>query len=78
MYLVFNDVDVYSSCADGKKYLVFVLTDKSKEMLENYKKLWDEIKKEIRTIKGGIEPFEFEKYVMKIKFESDNELPLKK
>ena len=76
LYLVFNDVDVYFSCVDGKKYLV--LTDKDKEMLEIYEKLWDEIKKEIRTVKRGIEPFEYEKDVMKIRFESDNGLPLNK
>ena len=35
-------------------------------------------KKEIRTIKGEIEPFEYEKDVMRMKFESDNGLPLNK
>ena len=78
LHLVFNDVDVYFSCVNGEKYLVFALEDKNKEMLENYKKLWDEIKKEIRTIKGGIEPFESEKDAMKIRFESNIELPLNK
>ena len=78
LHLVFNDVDVYFSCFNEEKYLVFALTDKNKEMLENYKELWDKIKKEIRTIKGGIEPSEFEKDVMKIRFESDNRLPLNK
>ena len=78
LYLVFNDVDVYFSYIDEEKYLVFTLTDKNKEMLENYKELWDKVKEEIRTIKGGIEPFEFKKDVMKIGFESDNELPSKK
>ena len=45
-------------------------------MLENYKKLWDEVKEEIRTIKGGIEPFVYQKDVMRINFESENGLPL--
>ena len=52
------------------------LTDKNEEILENYKELWVKIKKEIRTIKGEIEPFEFKKDVMKIKFKSGNELSL--
>ena len=78
LYLVFNDVDAYFSCADGEKYLVFALTDQNKEMLENYEKPWDEIKKEIRTVKGGIEPFEYEKDVMKFRFESENGLLLNK
>ena len=44
LYIVFNGVDVYFSCVDGKKYLVFALTNKNKEMLENYRKIWYEIK----------------------------------
>ena len=50
----------------------------TKKVLENYKKLWDEIKEEIRTIKGGIEPFEYVKDYMRIRFESDNGLLLNK
>ena len=47
-------------------------------MLENYKNLWNEVREEIRTIKGGIEQFEHEKDAMRIEFESDNGLPLGK
>ena len=57
------------------RYLVFALTDKKREALENYKELWDEIKDEIETIKG-IEPIKYEKDFMKIKFESNDDLPL--
>ena len=73
LYLLFNNVDAYFECIDGNKYLVFALTDKNKRALENYK----EIKEEIRTIRG-IEPFEYEKDIMKIRFESDYGLPLGK
>ena len=38
LYIVFNGIDVYFSCVDGKKYLVFALTNKNKEMLENTEK----------------------------------------
>ena len=48
LYLVFNDVDAYFECTDENKYLVFVLTDKNRKALENYRELWDEIKDEIR------------------------------
>ena len=74
---VFNDVDTYFEWIYEKKYLVFALTDKNKKALENYRELWDEIKEEIRTIRG-IEPFKFEKDVIKIRFESDYGLPLGK
>ena len=53
----------------------FVLTDKNREALENYKELWDETKDEIETIRG-IEPIKYEKDFMKIKFEPDDDLPL--
>ena len=78
MYLIFNDVDAYFELVGENKYLVFVPTDKNKRVLENLKKLWNEVKEEIRKIKGGIELFEYEKDVMRIKFESDNGLPLDK
>ena len=58
------------------------MTDKNiriLEVLENYKKLWDKVKEEIRTINVGIKPFEFKKDVIKINFESDDiKLPLNK
>ena len=79
LYLAFNNVDIYFSCIDEEKYLVFALTDKNKEMLENYRRHWDKVKEEIKTIKGGIEPFEFKEDVMKINFKSDDiKLPLNK
>ena len=46
-------------------------------MLEKCKKLWDEIKYHIQTINDG-KSGEFEKDCMKIKFNSDNDLPLNK
>ena len=78
-YLVFIKVDGYFLCADnGMKYLTFAPTEKNKEMLENYKKLWDEVKEEIRTIKGASEPFEYENNYMKCRFESEYGLPMGK
>ena len=78
MYLLFYDVDVYFSCVGGENYLVFALRNNNKEVLENYRILWDEVKEEIRTIKGEIEPFEYEKDYMRIRFESDNGFLLNK
>ena len=50
-YLAFNDLDAYFECIDGNKCLVFALTDKNREELENCKELWSEIKDESRTIR---------------------------
>ena len=55
LYLVFNGVDAYFERIDENKYLVFAITDKDREILENYKEIWTEMKDEIETIRG-IEP----------------------
>ena len=46
-------------------------------MLEKYTKLWEEIKYLIKTIDGG-KSGEYEKDFMRIKFNSDDDLPLNK
>ena len=45
--------------------------------LENYTKLWEEIKDQIELISGN-KPIEYKKDFMKIKFKSDDGLPLGK
>ena len=77
MYLIINEVDGYIEESNENKYLVFVSTDKNKEVLEKYTKLWDEIKYLIKTINGG-EAGKYGKDFMKIKFESDDDLSLGK
>ena len=72
-----DDVNGYIEENDGIKYLVFTPTDKNKEALKNYTKLWEEVKKQIEVINND-EPFEYRKYFMKINFESDDDLPLGK
>ena len=57
--------------------MIFASTDKNKEALENYTELWDEIKDQIETISGN-KPIAYKKDFMKIKFESDDDLPLGK
>ena len=77
-----NNVDAYIEYNptedDSKtKYLVFPSTDKNKEALKNYTELWDEVKDQIETI-SGVKPIKYEKDFMKIKFESNDDLPLGK
>ena len=38
---------------NGNKYFVLDDVDESKEVLEKYKEVWEDIKKEIETINGG-------------------------
>ena len=58
----------------GNKYLTLVSTDKNKEVLIKYIELWDKIKNLIgcNSIKAG----EYEKDFVKIKFNSNDNLPL--
>ena len=59
------------------KYLSFDSTDENKEVLKKYNDVWHGIKNEINTRNGGIEN-EYEKDYMKIKFNSDDDIPLNK
>ena len=77
LYLIFNNVDAYIKENNEDKYLIFALTYKNKEALENYTEIWDGIKDKIETISGN-KPIEYKKYFMKIKFESDDVLSLGK
>ena len=82
LYLVFNNVDGYLECnsteeSSEHKYLVFASTDKNKEVFKKYTELWDEIKNQIETISGN-KQIEYGRDLMKISFESDDDLPLGK
>ena len=58
---------------NGNKYLTLVSTNKNKDILIKYTKLWDKIKKI-----NGNQAGEYGKNFMKIKFNSDDNLPLNK
>ena len=53
MYLFINKADGSIEESNRSKYLVFLSTDKNKEVLEKHTKLWNEIKYHIKTINGG-------------------------
>ena len=73
-HLVFNNVDAYIEENNEDKYLIFALTDKNKEVLENYIDIWDEIKDQIELMSVN-ETIEYNKNFM---FESDDDLLLGK
>ena len=77
LYLIIAEVDGYIEENNGNKYLTFVSTDKNKKVLGMCTKLWDEIEYHIQTINAG-KFGEYEKDCMKIKFNSDDDLPLNK
>ena len=62
---------------NGNKYLIFDFVDENKEILKKYADIWDGIKNKIKAINGDKEN-DYGKDYMKIKFNSDDDLPLNK
>ena len=63
---------------NGNKYLIFDdSTNEKKGLWKNYADFWDGIKNEIKATNGGKEN-DYGKDYMKIKFNSDDDLPLNK
>ena len=77
LYLHFNYANEYIEEKNGNKYLAFDSTDENKELQKKCTDVWNGIKKEIKAINGGKEN-DYRKDYMKIKFNSDNDLPLNK
>ena len=57
--------------------MIFALTEKNEKSLENYAELWDEIKEQIELISGN-KVSNYDKDFMKIKFKTNDDLPLGK
>ena len=76
LYLILRYVNRYFDEINGNKYLTLVATNESKEKTKKFEDQWIKITDLIRSITKIYDAYD-EKY-MKIKFNSDNELPLNK
>ena len=77
LYLIINKINVYiKENNNGDKYLTLGPTDESKEILRKYDKMCSKIKDLIRLITTNSDDYDV-KY-MKIKFDSNDDLALKK
>ena len=75
---VFNHASGYIEEKNRNKYLIFDdSVNENRELLKKYAHVWDGIKNEIKTINRGKENG-YKKDYMKIKFNSDDDLPLNK
>ena len=74
LYLQVNHAGRYIEAKNGNKYLVFDSTDENKELLKKYSDVWSGIKNKIKATNFG--ECDYEK--VKIKFNSDDDLPLNK
>ena len=79
LYLLVNHASGYIEEKNGNKYLIFdySVNENKGLLLKKYADVWDGIKNEIKTINGG-EENNYGKDYMKIKFNSDDDLPLNK
>ena len=78
LYLLVNRASGYIKEKTGNKYLISDdSANENKELLKKYADVWDGVKSEIKAINGGKEN-DYRKDYMKIKFNSDDDLPLNK
>ena len=87
LYLIIDKADGYINKKNGNKYLILDSAGKNKELLMKYTELWNRIKNlsECNSVEHGStekvndgKSGEYEKDFMKIKFNSDDNLPLNK
>ena len=65
LYLIFGKVNLCFEEINGNRYLALLPTNESKEIIKKYEEFWSEIR-------------DYDEKCMKIKFDSDDELPLNK
>ena len=76
LYLIIAHASGYIEEKGVNKYLVFNSTDENKELLKKYNDVFNGIRNKIKKISG--DECDYEKDYMKIKFNSDDDLPLNK
>ena len=76
LYLGITHVNGYIEEKGMDKYLVFDSTDENKELLEKYNNVFNTIKDKITEVNRS--ECDYEQDYMKIKFNSDDDLPLNK
>ena len=76
LYLLVNHANGYIEEKGVNKYLFFDSPDENKELLKDCNDVWNGIKNKIEEVSSG--KCDYEKDNMKVKFKSDDDLPLNK
>ena len=76
LYSIIAHANGYIEEKGVNKYFIFDSTDENKELLKKYNDVWNGIKNKIEEVSSG--ECDYEKDYMKIKFDSDDDLPLNK
>ena len=74
LYLRVDHASGYIKEKNENKYLIFDSTDQNKDLLKKCNDFWNVIKNKIEAVSSG--EYDYEKDYMKIKFNSDDDLPL--
>ena len=77
LYLMINRIGGFIENKNGDKYLNIASTDRNSEVLRKYSEVWNGIKDCIEKINNN-KMGEYDKDCMKIKFNSDDDIPLNK
>ena len=76
LYLHIDHANGYIEEKNGDKYLAFDSVDENKELIKKCNDVWNGIKNKIEEVSDS--ECDYEKDYMKIKFNSDDNLPLNK
>ena len=77
LYLLIKKLDGFIDEKESNKYFNITLTDGNNDVLIKYAEVWSGIKDQIKKINND-SVGEYDKDYMKIKFDSDDNLPLNK
>ena len=77
LYFLIDELDGFIEEKEGSKYLNISLTYNNNDVLIKYAEVWRGIKDQIKKINNG-SVGEYAKDYLKIKFDSDDNLPLNK
>ena len=76
MYLMINKIKGHFEEVDGNKYLI--ISSENGDLMQKYQELFDVIKEIIKKISDYSQPIKHDDNYMKIKFDTDDNIPLNK
>ena len=76
LYLMINKIKGHFEEVDGDKYLI--ISSENVDTMQKYQEVFDRIKEIIKKINDYSQPIKYDDNYMKIKFNTDDNIPLNK
>ena len=76
LYLIINRIKGHFKEVDGNKYLI--INSENGDIMQKYQELFDGLKETIKKINDNNQPIKYDDSYMKIKFNTDDNIPLNK